>query len=207
MRTRTLLVFVPMFAAAAGFLAIGCGDDTTGGTTGGTEAGGPDTGGGGTDATKPDTSTGDAAKETGADAAKEAAACMDASINVATFDSGSATWACYQQNCAKDDAGNPGTLPQCAADCTCNSAIATALSCVQEGGVSQTTPCFTTGINNGGMYAQNWYLNCVMPFMGTCGGTDAGPGDGGDAETTDGGEASTDGGTDSGTDSGDGATE
>lgn len=203
MRTRTWLVLVPVFAAAAGLVAVGCGDDTTM-ATGGTDAA-PDTGGGGQDATKTDTSTGgDAAKETGTDAAKEAAACMDASFNVATFDSGSPVWACYQQMCAKDDAGMPGALPQCAADCTCNSAFATALLCVADGGMN--TTCFTPAVGSGSL-AMNWYLNCFMNFMGACadGGPTMTPPDAGDAAPMEAGEAAPpDGG---GTDGGDSAAD
>jgi hypothetical protein len=185
MRTRMWLISIPLLATAFGVAAAGCGDDTSPTTPTPDASGSSSSGGSGSSSgVKMDSSTTDAPK----DAPKETAtACMDAGINVATFDSGSASWACYQKNCTT---GN-GNLPACAADCTCNTAFATALACVADGG--DTTACFTPAVTGGGDGGLQWYMGCFMMNMGTCGGVDAGdagdgeaapPGDSGDASDT-----------------------
>lgn len=172
MRTRMWLISVPLLASAFAAVAAGCGDDTTGAAPP-AEGGASSSSGGGSGSSsgmKMDSSTTDAPKE----AAKEAAAaCVDAAINVATFDSGSPSWACYQQNCAT----GPGNLPACAADCNCNNLFLTALQCVAEGGA--TMACFTPPVTMGGDAGLQWYMSCVMnnPATANCQGGDGG-GDG-----------------------------
>jgi hypothetical protein len=172
MRTRMWLISIPLLATAFGVAAAGCGDDTSPTTPTGDASGSSSSGGSsGSSSGVKDSSTTDAPKEAARDSAP--AACVDAAINVATFDSGSASWGCYQKNCTT---GN-GNLPACAADCTCNTAFATALACVADGG--DTTACFTPAVTGGGDGGLQWYMGCFMMNMTTCGGGP--PPDGGDA--------------------------
>jgi hypothetical protein len=193
MRTRTWLVAVTVLAGTTGVVVSGCGDDTTPATPPAEAGGGADTGGGGRDVTTTDTGGGtDAAK----DVQKEAMACVDAAINVSNFDSGSATWACIQTMCM-----DGGTLAACAADCTCNTAFATALQCVADGGDQVT--CFTPAVTEPTGIGAMWYSQCyTAAVMKACNPDGAAVmTDGGDA-STDGGDAGTDGGTDGGSDAG-----
>jgi len=191
MRTRTLLVSVTILAGMAGAVAAGCGDDTTTPTTT------PEGGGGGGDA-KADTTTtteGGGGMDAKAEAAREAAAaCVDAGFNIATFDSGSKQWACIQAYCSD---GGTGDIHSCGAECQCNSAVARALACVNDGG--DQTGCFTNELGAAGGMATNNFVPCLIASQTPCGTGDAqaadtGPGEGGDG----GGEAAADGGTDTG---------
>lgn len=187
MSTRTWLISVPLLATLAAVVAWGCGDDTTSGAP--SDAASPD--GAGDANMKPALEGGvmDAAKEAGADAAdaaKEAMVCIDASVSIATFDSGDPVWACFQKNC--NDGGS--TLNACAADCTCNSAFVKALMCVADGG-DQTT-CFTPAVTSG-MVGINWYSTCYAGFMKVC--NPDGATSMGDASTASGGESGLDEGT------------
>ena len=208
MRTRTWLVSVTMLTGMAGVVAAaGCGDDTTPVTPP------AEGGGGGGDANKPDTTTteGGGVMDAKPEAKAEAAACVDAGVNIATFDSGSPLWACYQMYCgATGDAAGAGTLSACSADCTCNTAFLTALQCAAtDASQANITACFTPAVMSGTL-GLSWYQQCVGvgPLTATgmlCQGGDGGMmmGDGGDAGDATPSDAA-DGGTDSPTDTGTG---
>lgn len=173
---RTSLYLVGLASASilsAGAIGFGCSSSSSGTPNSPTDSG-----------TTEATTTDDGGGEDGStDAGSEAApACMAAPIDVATFDSGSPAWACYQANCGP-------SLTMCAADCTCNAEIAGALSCAADGGASATMTCFVTAFGNlasnpPGMAVET----CVVTNMtGVCGATPATDGGDDGAARTDGG--------------------
>jgi len=118
MPTRAWLLTAVALAGVSGALGEGCGDDSA---LFYPEAGAPDSSK--SDATvMTDGSGTDAPIEA---APIEAAPCMDAAFNVATFDSGSANWACFQAGC-------PDDLNACAAECDCNTSLANGLLCAAD---------------------------------------------------------------------------
>jgi hypothetical protein len=127
----------------------------------------------------------DAGKGAGKDAAKDAeAACMDAAVNVAVFDSGDPWWSCFQKAAGCGGTlgdGAPGYLTACGANCVCNSAFYTALLCARDGGAQPV--CYTPAVTSGALGA-SWYLNCYMPNMMACNpdGRDASMSEGGGGE-------------------------
>jgi hypothetical protein len=176
MRVRIWLVSISALAAVAGTVACSSDDTTTPPKDSGTPM----------DSTTTDTGTGggDAKADTGGpkDAVAEAMACIDASRNVATFDSGDQRWACVQAYCAGE-----GGLPACGNDCLCNSAISRALTCVVDGG--DQTACFTGELGNGGTVAAG-FVACLVASQMPCGVGDAGaPGEGGHEGGEGGGDA------------------
>ena len=116
-RRRAWFISFAALLAFFGALGEGCGDDTSPSSP--TEGGAPDS------AKTDSNSEGGAPDASPADAMKEAAPCVDASFNVATFDSGNANWACFQAGC-------PGDLNTCAAECDCNSSLAAGLDCAAD---------------------------------------------------------------------------
>jgi hypothetical protein len=79
-------------------------------------------------------------------------------------------WACVEKACAVP-------LMECAADCTCNQAIKTALSCVAKGGSA--VSCFTPELM--GLTASPALAMCLLQGNGECGA--CGETDGGDTVT------------------------
>jgi hypothetical protein len=133
------------------------------------------------------------------DTTNEAAPCVDASINVASFDSGSAAWACFQAGC-------PVELNACAADCTCNAVLATGLLCAADAAdtVAQQM-CVDNQLTSLGDAGAS-LLACLGGQLASCltgSAGDAGA-EGGDGSLGDGGDAQSDAGS---TDGGDAATE
>jgi hypothetical protein len=140
--------------AMAGAIASGCSSDNTT----------PGSGDSGMDGTTADTGAADHAADAPVDAPKEAAApCVDAAVNVATFNSMSPLWACLQAACVAE-------LGTCAADCTCNTAVFGALLCAADGGDQMT--CFLPALTVAGSPLQTCLLNNVT---GCSGGGDGGP--------------------------------
>ena len=89
-----------------------------------------------------------------------------ADVSVATYDSGSAAWACYQSQCAAEFA-------RCATEACCNSAILTAVQCVGLGGSDNI--CFTAAI--GSARTDSGAIDCILSVY--YGGTMCSPGEGG----------------------------
>jgi hypothetical protein len=132
MRASLYLVgFAAVAVVGAGMTGVGCSSSSSGTTPGddasmGTDGSGSSSGAG--------SSGGD---DTGTAADAPAAPCVPTDAgSVATFDSGSAVWACYQAMCKT-------SLTACAADCACNNGVFKALQCVATDAGSATT-CFGT---------------------------------------------------------------
>jgi hypothetical protein len=186
-----LIVTLTALTAVAGAIASGCSSDNTT----------PGSGDSGMDVTTTDTGAADRAADGPVDAAKEAAPCVDAAVNVATFNSGSPLWACFQSACVAE-------LATCSADCTCNTAIFGALLCAADGGNQMA--CFVTGfglVGTAGAALQTCLLNNLTTCSG--GGGDAAPDGAREGGAEGGRDGGTEGGADAGTDSGaaDGGTD
>jgi hypothetical protein len=184
MRTSYLVGFAAASILSAGAVGFGCSSSSSSGSTP-TDAGG----------TSDTATTEDGGEDTGTtdSGSAEAAACTPAPIDVATFDSGSPAWACYQANCAT-------ALTACAADCVCNAGIAGALECAADGGASATMTCFVTAFGNLSSDTPGTMVeSCVVTNMtGACAGTPATDGGGDAAPTTDGGTPADTGASDTG---------
>jgi hypothetical protein len=131
---------------------------------------------GGSDAAEDTTTT-----TTVEDSGTEAAACVPAKVDVATFDSGSSSWSCLQGMCS-------ASIVTCAADCSCNAAIYQALQCVVMAGAecaessACTTNCFTTALTTiASDTAVGPLVTCLTADTAKCGGPviDGGPEAGG----------------------------
>lgn len=137
--------------------------------------------------------------EGGDDGSSEAAACP-ADANVATFDSGTAAWACVQKACGVD-----GGLLACGDDCACNVALFGALQCVvMKGGVdasqADTMTCFAQAIGRAGSGPELTPLvPCITLAAGPCAGIVV---DGGEGGASDGGGGNEGGGGEGGSDGG-----
>ena len=182
MRTSLYLVgFAAVSLMSAGAVGFGCSSSSSNPTTPTPEASTGDEG------TVGDGSVGgDGSTEPDAEA-MEASVCVPAPVNIATFDAGAA-WSCTQAACAD------GGLAACGADCTCNTAIFSALLCVNDAGAKGTVQCFTNAITP--VYSdpvvQPFAVCLQSPAVTKC---TAGPADGGDAGTDGGVDAATDSGT------------
>jgi hypothetical protein len=153
--------------------------------------------------------TTDASTEGGGDDGGSDGGACPSDANVATFDSGTSSWACIQRTCGVD-----GGLIACGNDCTCNTAIYGALQCVvMKGGAdasqADTTTCFSQafGMAGGGSEVAD-LISCLTAAATPCagitveggveGGTEAGHGEGGGSE----GGGSEGGGSEGGSDGG-----
>lgn len=191
----TLLLWMPafVFVGCGGKVLVEMGDASVGVGSRTT----PNLDSGGSTGAKGDTTTmmkgGGVGIDAGKDAAKETmAACKDAAVNVATFDSGDPWWSCIQKAAGCGGTlsdGGPGYLAACGANCLCNSAFYTALLCAADGGGLM--GCYSPAVTSGAL-GTSWYINCYMPNMMACnpdgrdasmsedGGGEGGPDAGGD---------------------------
>jgi hypothetical protein len=121
-----LIGFAAASIVGAGVIEIGCSSSSSTAPSGGPDAA-VDSGGG---------------EDGGEEAAVPCTPLSDASVATTNF--GSTTWACTQMKCATD-------LQACAADCACNNALLTALSCTAEAGATptqaETFACFTPALS------------------------------------------------------------
>jgi len=192
MRMRAWLISLAALAGALGAIGEGCGDDTAAPPPT-SEAGAPDSSK--TDGTT--TTDGGATDAPAADAPREAAPCVDAAFNVATFDSGNANWACFQAGC-------PGDLNACAAECDCNTSLAAGLDCaadaapLADGAIDTAAQqvCVNARLLRLTTDAGKNVLMCLNGQLAKCllhtgDGGDAAPGVDGDAGGGNGGDAAT----------------
>jgi hypothetical protein len=191
MRAAQWLVGLSSLSAFVGAVATGCSGDNgtasspdastdtaaSGSATSGSSSGsGSGSSGSG--------SSGDA----GRDAAIEAAPLdcgMMVSTNVATYDSGNASWACIQRVCAD-------ALAPCAANVCCDNGVYAALLCSREAGpsnASAVSQCFTNNLNP--LASDPGALGGIISTLGGClnpnqypcmGGGDGSAPDGGGAD-------------------------
>jgi hypothetical protein len=154
--------------AIVGAIATGCGDDTAATNNG--DAGndsassGTATSGASSGSTSGSTSGSRSGASSGA-AAPDCGALQP--VNVGTFDSGSAQWACFQQHCG-------AVLANCATEACCNNSILGALLCVADGGTA--TNCFTPALT-AAMDTDASTCIVTVSTAGTCNGaTDGGDG-------------------------------
>jgi hypothetical protein len=68
-------------------------------------------------------------------------ACVPSSVDVATFDAGSAAWSCIQATCAS-------SLAACSSDCACNDAVLSAIACEESMGLAASPTCFSAAFAN-----------------------------------------------------------
>jgi hypothetical protein len=173
---RASLYFVGFAAVAivgAGMTGVGCSSSSSGTTPGddasmGTDGSGSSSGAGSSSGGE-DTGTGEAA---GPCSAIDSGPLVG---SVATVQTGSAVWDCYQAMCTT-------SLTACAADCACNNGVIQALLCVAADAGTGTT-CF--GMVTGVQMMPNMDLTTCLVQNAACMNATAGGGEGGtDGSTT-----------------------
>jgi len=168
-----LIGFAAASIVGAGAAEIGC-SSSSGGSSSPEDSGTADT-------STPPADTGSTEDAGGGDTSTP---CVTIDASAATIVTGSPVWDCYESMCAT-------ALAECAADCTCNDAVLSALQCTATDAGSQTV-CFA-GLASAGASpgASMDTLNCLVgdasvPCQSATaptgdGGTDAAPtGDAGD---------------------------
>ena len=119
-----LIGFAAASIVGAGAAEIGCSSSSGGSSSPPEDSGTADT-------STPPADTGSTEDAGGGDAAPT---CVTIDASAAKIMTGSPVWDCYEQQCAT-------ALTECAADCTCNDAVLSALQCTADDGGSQTV-CF-----------------------------------------------------------------